>query len=166
MKKFYCILLFLLVTTVVVAQQVDALPEQITQAERIIDKYTDQVTDAVISIVDQLEGPATAVFKAVVNLQIAKGIAFLLLLPLTIFVWLVFNIYFKKSIEWLNDSANKGNYYSSTSWTESPYATVGVTSLITAIILTIFTLFATYWGILHLMSPEWFAIMELIQIVK
>lgn len=134
--------------------------ETITTAERVIDKYTDKFYNGVSEIVEGLKGPAETVFKSVVMLQIAKGVAMLLILIPTIIFWIVFARTYPSVSEYCE------NEHSYTTWDEAPKGVLTIISLVAACAFTIGSVFSVYHGILHVFAPEWFAIMEIVQLVK
>lgn len=126
----------------------------VTEAERIIDKYTGKLYDGVADITERLSGPAEEVFGYVVMLQIAKGIGMLSpLLFLFIFLFIGY-VYLNKGLK--ADFKNKGE----------AYGIVGVVSLVVAAIFFIIGIFSVYAGLLHLIAPEWYAIEEIIGLIK
>lgn len=134
--------------------------ETITTAERVIDKYTDKFYSGVSDIVEGLKGPAETVFKSVVMLQIAKGVGMLLILLPTIIFWIVFARLYPKVHDYFE------NAHGWTSWDEAPWGVMTIISLVAACALTIGSVFSVYHGLLHVFAPEWFAIMEIVQLVK
>lgn len=120
-----------------------------TEAERIIDKYTDKVWNGVEDIASQLEGPAKEAFSYVVKLQIAKGIG--MLLPA--FLFIVCTIIFTLGALTVKD-------------TEDPKFITPVVFGIIGLLMFVVSLFSTYDGILHLIAPEWYAVVDIINLVK
>ncbi len=145
MKKLFFLLSFLFITSFVVnAQETIKEPEvDITQAERIIDKYSAKVTTAVTNIVTELEKPAKEVFETVVKLQIAKGVFYLLIACFGLFSLVLNIINFSK---WIDESE-------------------GI-SIIFLIISAIAFGLPLYWGLLYTFAPKWFAILQLIEVVN
>lgn len=155
MKKLLLVLLALFTFTVSVqgAQQEPVKTENISEAERIVDKYGEKIANSFKEAMDTATPMAKEGFKMVVKLQIAKGIAYLLL-PLTCIV--MFLIY-KRNYK----IAKEGQY---NDWVHNKSGGLALFSLIFSIILFIVSIPATYHGLLHVMVPEWFAIKEIVQL--
>lgn len=141
-------------------EAVNETHETISSAERIIDKYSEKFYNGVSEIVEGLKGPAETVFKSVVRLQIAKGIGMLLILIPTIIFWIVFARLYPK----VQTYCDGGHGYRT--WDEAPWGVMTIVALVAGIIFTIGSVFAVYHGLLRVFAPEWFAIMEIVQLVK
>jgi len=137
--------------------QIDSLAvsqENITEAERIIDKYGGGAVNAFKESVEKLTPLAEQSFNMVVKLQIAKGIGMLLPAFLIIILAICMPFIYKKS-EW----TNRGD----------PDNGMAIFQIITWVftgILVIVSFFTVYSGILHLIAPEWFAVQEIFNLVK
>ena len=168
MKKIFIVLMFALTASLTAfAQDTTSVSNNITEAERIVDKYAAKVTTAVTNIVAELEEPAKEVFRITVKLKIAQGIAYMLVLVATIIYFYIFNIQYKKGNEyWKDYNQAKLNSYYYKDWSDAPNFGISMIFLILGVIFAFASVFATYWGILHLIAPEWFAIQELVELVK
>jgi len=144
--KIFILLSFLFITSFVVNAQEESvdITQDITQAERIIDKYTAQVTTSINSIVDDLKEPAKEVFETVVKLQIAKGIIYLFFATICFILLILCCRYY--------------NYLSNNN--DHPGAALLIAICIGGLIPF------SYHSILLLSSPKWFAILELTNLVK
>jgi hypothetical protein len=149
--------------------QVDSLItiENITEAERIIDKYSSNIVDAFNQTVASVTPLAEEGFKMVVKLQIAKGVANLI--PIVAFI--IFTFLFKKEykrIETILASDDVPNHMSSRygPFNESNINVWLLVSMSFAIITAIISIFSTYHGMLYFMAPEWYAIKEILKLVS
>lgn len=157
MKKFLFMVLMLPLITLAndstsVISEITNVDE--TQAERIIDKYGGKIVEGFNNFAEKATPYAEEGFKVVVKLQIAKGIAGLIP-PVTCIILLILIFKFNKKAVWDNH--------------DSPinlYAIVQLIFGILAAIMFIIALFSTYNAILHLIAPEWYAIKEIIDLLK
>ena len=106
-------------------------------------------------------------FQTVVMLQIAKGIGYLLpLILFIIFLILMINEY--KRIDNILKSDNvpehMNNRYGPTG--ESNVTPIFILYLIFSAILFLASLTFTFDGITHIIAPKWFAIKEIIELLK
>ena len=154
MKK----LLFILITLVSfnTYAQVDSVAESvittenITEAERIIDKYSSKVVDVFNSAVESATPLAEEGFKMVVRLQIAKGFGNLL----SSLFFIVLLITFRKIKIYdyiINDK----------SWS-TPAPLLVVLFIIISFVWAILDL---YQAIQYFIAPEWFAIKEILNLI-
>lgn len=158
MKKFIIILLLSCFAFYSKAQ-VDSLVIEnvnVTEAERIIDKYSDKIYDGVSTIAEKLTEPAQEVFGYVVFLQIAKGIGMLLPIPLVFIFSFLFLMFYKK-VEW--------SYNSPTAETTGVF-TLSIVFGVMAGVSIIIAFCTTYTGLLHLLAPEWYAIKEIVGLIQ
>jgi hypothetical protein len=140
---------------------------KITQAERIIDKYSNKVYHTVTEIVDDLKGPAKEMFNYVVKLEIIKG--FGMLLPL--FFAIIFLILIVSEYKRISNILNSTNVVNTFNKREGPLHEDNITPqmiiyLVSFIFMAIVSLFSTYDGVLHLFAPEWYAVKEIIGIIN
>ena len=141
----------LFITSFVVNAQDSTIINNITEPERIVDKYVNKVTTAVTNIVAELEEPAKEVFDTVVRLQIAKGIVGLL--PVILFFLFVFTMYKFNNLV--------------TSWDDPSFPAIMVIIFtIAAFVVLVMAFMKTGDAIMHLIAPKWYAILELIDLVK
>ena len=165
MKKLFFMIAIMLSLAVYSAPTPDSA--QVTQAERIIDKYSGKVYTTITEVVDQLKGPAKEMFDAVVRLEIAKGFGYLLpVLFMAIFLFL-----FAQEHKRISNILNGDNVPDRFNTNHGPFDEDNVTPqlifyLIAASVAFIFAIIVTYDGLLHLFAPEWYAIKEIIELVK
>lgn len=147
MKKIIILMMIVLGTFTSRAQ--DSTKTTISEIERVVDKYGEKIADGFISTMETAKPVAKEGFKVVVKLQFAKGIANLL--PLLIFIISVISITKLWGTEHLNNK---------------DISAVGFIWLTLLIISFVLAIFDTYSGITHLIAPEWFAIKEIITLMK
>ena len=126
----------------------------VSQTERLIDKYGRQAVESFNSLVETTIPLAESGFKMVVRLQIAKGIGGLLPLFLTI-LSLIIIFTLNKKAEWCKYSGP-----------QNLNAIMQVVFTILGWLLFMVALMSTYDAILYLMAPEWYAIKEILNLVK
>lgn len=141
---------------------VDNVTVTTTETERIIDKYADKVYNGISDVTAALKEPAAKVFGYVVKLNIAKGIALLLLLPLAIGCWIWFYISYSRISNKLKNIAE----YTNKTWSDVDGGSMAVISLVVSLATSFGSIFSTYWGILYLIAPEWFAIKDIIELIN
>lgn len=137
----------------------DSLIINETQAERIIDKYTDKIADSFNAGIKKITPSIKEGFNIVVKLQIAKGIAY----ALPLFSFIIFFILYQREYNRIAKKCKEedSNY--------GPFEVVHVTPLliiniIITAILCIMTLVFTYDAITHILVPEWYALKEIIDL--
>jgi len=169
MKKLLTILLC--VVTFSMSAQTDTTSTMVvdnvtvTEAERIVDKYSDKIALAFSEGVQQVAPMAQDAFKMVVRLKIAEGIV--RLLPLFLFFFFFYSTVKEyKRIEQLLNSENVPNHMNNE---YGPLNDSNVTLyLVMLLIVTTFTfilsLVCTFHGITHIIAPEWYAIKEIIEL--
>ena len=138
------------------ATTTDSTSVQITTAERIIDKYSGKIYDNINDIVSKLEGPAKEVFHYVTMKNFAQGIAGFL--PAFLFIILFFPY-------WINVTKIFNGKYDG-NMDDDSQATYVMGWGITLLVLGIITLFTFTDAIMHVIAPEWFAIQDIIGLVK
>jgi hypothetical protein len=149
MKKILIILL-LLTTTFTFSQEEIPIQEEITQAERLIDKYSAKAENKVNQIMSDVKPMAIEGFSMVVKLQRAKGVAYLLVFPFFIIGWLLFNKYYLL--------AKAGD---NCDWVDNAFGLHAILTLVISTCLTLGLIPALYHGLLFTMAPEWYAIKEI-----
>lgn len=154
MKKL-CIILLMLITVSISAQDVPVNEEVISETERIVDKYGSKLVESFSEFMETATPMAQEGFKIVVRLQVAKGICRLLFIPLSLFfVWMFFkNLKQTFSPEFSDKDFNGGTTIVLCIFS----AILGIISIITA-------LFQTSTGLQMLIAPEWFAIKEIAEL--
>ena len=128
-------------------------PTKTQEVERLVDKYGGKIVDGFNSIVEKATPIAKDGFKVAVKLQIAKGVAGLLPLILTVF-FIVYCFKFNKDAIWRHDGPSNAS------------AVLVIVFAIIAIIIGLFAISSTYNAILYLIAPEWFAIQDIINLLK
>lgn len=142
--------------------QLDSL--QISEAERLIDKYSGKISDAFTSGIESVAPMAKNGFEAVVRLQIAKGLGGLLSFALFIFSFLFGFRVIRKD----RDRALKEHGHIKYWCSDGPTFKViqGVVLALMGFIGIVIWLandFITQ-SIMQLMAPEWYAIKEIINL--
>ena len=148
MKKLI-LFIILLIPTITFSQK-DSL--DITETERIIDKYSEKISQSFEQGLEKVTPVAERGFEIAVRLQIARGLSYLLVPIFTVIFLIIFYKNYKIARE-----------YSDYSWTEGKGGTIGVISLIIGSCGLISSIPAIYYGISLLIAPEWFAIKEIIE---
>lgn len=144
MRTIIFILLFLIA---IPSTAQDSIPN-ITETERIIDKYGEKVINGFNEVVEKATPYAEQGFELAVKLQIAKGIGGLILTSL--FIICLILLYLLWGGKHLNDE------------NVSPF---GVGVIVMAIVLLFPAIFNTYDSFLHLMAPEWYAIRDIVDLI-
>lgn len=126
----------------------------ISEAERIVDKYGGKIIEGFNSLVQKATPVAKEGFKIAVKLQIAKGIG--RLIPIFMFFLFLF-LAFKFS---------KGSTWDIEGRPENDKAVLTLISGIISGVMFVIACVTTYSGILYLMAPEWFAIKDIIELLK
>lgn len=163
------ILMILLLTLSVNLFAQDSTSIKATEVERIVDKYTGKAVDGFNAVVDKIAPTAEKGFEVAVKLQVAKGVTRLLpIFGFLIFLGL-FNFEYNRITTILNNGRENGpeRYdYNHGVFDEDNCSVKLILYLVFACILFILTLITTASGILHLMAPEWYAIEDIINLVK
>lgn len=129
------------------------VPTTASEVERLIDKYGGKIIDGFNSVVEKATPYAKDGFRIAVKLQIAKGIAGLLPLILAI-VFMISAFKLNKTAKWTSEGP------------ENFAAVLVVICAIISAILFIVAIFFTYDAILYLIAPEWFAVQDIINLLK
>jgi len=139
----------------IVLNNTDTVEVEIGEAERIVDKYTDKITNGFNGLFEKVAPYAEQGFRFVVKLKIAEGVAYLFVVLFSFFFWSNFVKYYKIAKE--DTFAD---------WPAGKYGGLAVILLVFSIITTIATPFCLYHGLTLVIAPEWFAIKEIIELVK
>ena len=129
------------------------VPTTASEVERLIDKYGGKIIDGFNSVVEKATPYAKDGFRIAVKLQIAKGIAGLLPLIMAI-VFMVSAFKLNKSAIWDREGL------------KNPAAVLVVICSVISAILFVAALFCTYNAVLYLIAPEWFAVQDIINLLK
>jgi hypothetical protein len=149
-RLFFILLAFVSLNTV--AQETVTEP-QISEAERIIDKYGGQAVEAFNNAVTKVTPMAEQGFEMTVKLQIAKGLVSLLPFIMSIILLIIFYKYPKE--DWFDDYDGP-----------SPRGIVGIVLIVLILVFILLAILYTGDGILHLLAPEWYAIKEILNLIK
>ena len=135
----------------------------LTETERIIDKYSSNISDAFTNGVEKVLPFAEDAFNMVVKLQIAEGIV--RLLPILIFFisFRLFNTENKRIRKLIEDEGSRNKYDNSTFNVPNVTPQMIIYFVIT-ILSGIGTIFLTYGGLVRIIVPEWFAVKEIIHL--
>lgn len=163
--KNLLLLLLISVTSIAVNANDTLNTKQISETERIIDKYGDKIVNSFNSFAEKTLPIAEDGFKIIVKLQIAKGL--INLIPLIAFI--IFIILVHKEYNRLLHLLNQEEVPSYMDRDYGPFGEDNISFplllyLIITIVLGLLSLFTTNSGFLYLIAPEWFAIKEIINL--
>ena len=167
MKKILTILFFTFCSFVVNAQQTTVDTTTISNAERIIDKYSGKIANTFIAGIEKITPVAINGFEVVVKLQIAEGLFNLLFVFINIVLfWLFFKEYNR-----IQKLLRSGNYPRSMNESYGPFDESNATAklwifAVLSCFFVLFSPFCLYDACTHLIAPEWFAIKEIIELFK
>lgn len=151
-----------------ITEAVEALNE--SNAERIIDKYSDKIVSGFSQMIDAVVPVATEGFTIMVKYEFVKGLC-LMLIPATFLVTLyLLRKEYKKLREDaknLTQSQTKDRYYRNyTIFSEeiisAPFVMLGIVFLFSAVCI----IPAICKGLPRLIVPEWYAINTIINLVQ
>jgi hypothetical protein len=157
----------LFISTSLLSQKDTSATPLLDKTEHLVDKYSSKIADAFMSTMENAKPLAKEGFESVVMLQIAKGIGMLLPL-LFLFVFIVmFNSEYNRIDTILKSDKIPAHMYAKGGPFEEDNVTPKlILNLIGLILCSIMTFIFTYDGVLHLLSPKWFAIKEIIELFK
>lgn len=166
MKEILTLLLFTLFSFVVNAQQTIS-DTTISNAERIIDKYSGKIANTFIAGIEKITPVAINGFELAVRLQIAIGLFDLVGCVL----FFICFIKLFKEYNRINAVLDSKDTPSRMNKTEGPFFDQNITFKLRAFtllsVLSVILLpFFLYEAFTHLIAPEWFAIKEIIEIFK
>lgn len=147
MKKLLFILLFIPMLSL--ANDTTIVAE--SETERIIDKYGGKIVESFNNFAEQALPIAKEGFEVVVRLQIAKGIGYMLIIPVLILFIIV-----------CNRSRNKSETIHERYGHTDSHEVIYTISLVGICLSSIALIPMVYHGLLYLIAPEWFAIKEII----
>jgi hypothetical protein len=144
----------------------DSIPN-VTEFERVFDKYTGKVYDGLNDAVEKVAPHAVEGFKFVVKLQIIKGIGHLI----PTFLFIIFFLLLIKEYMRIENLLNQEEVPAHMNkfggvLNESNSSFLFVMYLIICIIFFCISCFTLYSGILYLFAPEWFALQEILNLFK
>lgn len=165
MKKL--LLLIILSLSINLFAQDSSKTPILDKTEHLVDKYSSKIAETFSTTMEKATPIAKEGFKMAVTVQVAKGIA--LLLPLVAF--LIFSFLFVKEYKNIQkllslDSVplHMNKHYGP--FNEDNINPLLVFSLILSVITGILSIICTYSGVLYLIAPKWFAIKEIIELLK
>ena len=175
MKKFLFIAI-LGAFTITILQAQPNVAEEITEAERIIDKYSKKFSEAFVSIAEGFQQPAEHVYKILVKQQVIYAFEslFLIILPFMTMVFSIIGIksemkYIKTENEKIIEYNNKeGNYNSKEKLTtERPiFIMSAVGAGISAIFIVVVCTSCIEPMLTGFINPEYGAIMSIMDMIK
>ena len=163
--KNLLLLLLISVTSIAVNANDTLNTKQISETERIIDKYGDKIVNSFNSFAEKALPIAEDGFKMVVRLQIARGLVCLIPLIMLIIFSILLSKEYNRILNLLNQPIvpkHMNNRY-------SPFSEDNITIfllfyMIAVIIFGIMAIPTIYHSFLYLIAPEWFAIKEIINL--
>lgn len=166
--KNLMLFILLIIGNIIYAQ--DSIKTQtpiLDKTEHLVDKYSSKIADTFISTMESAKPFVKESFQTVVMLQIAKGIGYLL--PL-VFFFIFFNLMINeyKRIDNILKGDNIPEHMNircgpTDEWNITP---IFILYLIFSSILFLISLVYTFDGITHIIAPKWFAIKEIIELLK
>ena len=151
MKKF--ILLFMLFFTIGVTYAQDST-QYVTNsnAEKLIDKYSAKVENAIIALAEKLQQPVEHVYRVLIKQQIVNSIVYLVVFVIAI-IFVIVGIKFcaSEKAEW-----EYGNFHS----------TFGIISIITGLLISLGFWFSMSECITGFINPEYGALKDIIEMIK
>ena len=135
------------------------------KTEKMIDKYGAKIADGFSTAMEKATPVAKEGFQALVMYQVAHGIGCLVPLVL-LFVFIILCTKEYKRIETILSSDKVPSYMDRH---KDPYDNCTISLLvytILGILSGVLAVFFTYSGIVHILAPKWFAIKDVIDLVK
>lgn len=166
MKKIFFTLSFLLSLSCF-SQDTDSKTPILDKTEKLVDKYSAKVAKVFISTLETAKPVAKEGFRAIVLYQVAKGIGYLIPIFLFFLFLILCRLEYKRILKLLS-SENPPAYlhieYSP--FDERNISSYAVCTFICTVICAVLALFCTYNGIIHIIGAKWFAIKEIIEVIK
>jgi len=166
MKKLFITILIL---TQLSAFAQDSTTTQITETERIVDKYVDQATEAMKGLATALEVPAEHVYDILVWQQLATGIAtFIIWGILVIALIIMINSAIKAWKNHHKEAKESGDRYFDLGDSSSGVIALILTivSAFLGIIMLVFIPIEFSEAIVKILNPEYGAIKEIMDLIK
>jgi phosphoglycerol transferase MdoB-like AlkP superfamily enzyme len=138
-------------------EQVVTTPANTTEVERIIDKYSGKIYEQFMELVEVSKGPAEELFNMLVYKKQIEGLFYFL--PLIITIILII-ISFKIYRYW--DNLSEEEEYDKGEMVGGIFAAVIVLFVI-GVIVTFCTIKT---AVMYLMFPEWYVILDLIDMIS
>lgn len=137
------------------------------KVEQLVDKYSVKVANVFVATMEKATPIAKEGFQAAIWYQIAKGIAGIIPFFVSIvFLFLLINEYNTIYKVLASDNVPQHMARNKGPFTEYNMSLKLMIYIILFVASTICTAIFTYDGILHLLAPKWFAIKEIIELVK
>lgn len=169
MKKVFGLLLILIMLIPATSYAQKDTGQYVTDSdvERLVDKYGGKVQESFNNFVERATPVAEEGFKIAVRLQFAKGLAWVLGILISV---MLLSVYLKEYNR-ISTILNSGNVPKNMSasygpWDEDNCTFILIFSGIGFGIMTILSLAFAYSGMTHLIAPEWYAIVEIINLFK
>lgn len=166
MKKLLFILLFIPIIGFSQEKSTDTISSlEITEAERIIDKYSGKIANSFNEGINKITPMAEEGFEIAVKLQLAKGIAYMI--PSLLFI--IFIMLFIKEYNDIKKELSSENIPIYLNENCGPFDEGNINPkliiyLALSVILFIIAALSIYDGITHIVAPEWYAIKEIIEL--
>ncbi len=146
----------------------------ITEAERIIDKYSEKAYDAIEGLAEQLKIPAEHIYQVLTKQYAIEGISFFIIVSIFIILMLIGykNIikHYKLYKKDCKEAGGKDKYDDSYDIGDSPNGVVVIIiSIITGIIFVITaSFFGAYFyeNFTKIINPEYWVIQEILETIK
>lgn len=168
--KIFTILLCLLTLSIAMpamAQEIKEDKTAIEETERLVDKYSSKIADQFNSLIDKSVPIAEEGFRIAIRLQIAKGIVNTL--PGVLFIiFLIATTNEYRSIQKVLNSENVPEHMDSRRgpMDDRNVNVIFIGRLLLTVVSFVLALFTTYHAITLLVAPEWYAIKDIIELIK
>jgi len=129
--------------------------QNIHEVERLIDKYSDKTNEGISNMFDKLSKPMKKVYSYSIKLQYVKGFMNVSYPFFAIIMFFLFLKYYK-----IAKDSNKND------WIQGKFGGLSLMLLIFFVILGILAVVGVHIGVLQLTSPEYFAIKDMIRLLK
>lgn len=167
MKNLFMMIVCLLSLNNYSQQPTDSLDINITETERIIDKYSDKIADSFNKGIEKVAPVAEQGFEIAVKFQIIKGVSGLL--PFIAFLVSVFvfrNEYFRISNLLRSDDVPDNMDSRKGIFSEENMSIILFSSFIITAVTLIASFFTLPSAISYILAPEWFAIKDILEMFK
>lgn len=168
MKRILTIMFLILLTFNVGASSVDSSKTPVLdKTEELIDKYGGKLASSFSKAMETATPIAKEGFKIAVKFQIAEGIARLLPILLFIIFITIFNSEYKR----IENILQRDDVSRTFNRSKGPFSDDNITPklilfFIFSIIFFLVSLVVTYGGITRLIAPEWYAMLEILELMK
>ena len=159
MKKILITLTLLLFTTTAFGQEIEPEIPQISETERIVDKYSSRIKEFVYELAESLKVPVEYVWEVLTKQALVESITFIIILVLGLLLMLPFMTFCKKVEDWDNLIDKDSN------------SLVG--EFVFKLILGIVGLIGFIIGLFHIdvivqgiINPEYYALNKIFELLK